>query len=493
MTYELVPNTQADLVKVTKSTIERKIMSTKTSIKRIALVAVSALGFGMVSTAPSQAAGEDSAATLISSISLALDTSAPSVGSTVNVAFGAIVTANAADGDDVARFKAYLSAAPAGGFVTVTYEDDYAGITDTEMGTSDTVTDGALVVTSLLNAGDATATTTSGNAGINFTPTKAGTYQLTAWHDADNDGTVDVNEARQTLDIVVSARPGVSAGLSTVYITGEDYAGNDFTPANATSSLYPIYCAKADGGDQCANILVTVKDTNDAAIVGTDGFVYSAQISGAGELGITATDATFTQATGNAQYVQLNATDANNVFNVSVHPNGVAGVGTITIKVTDPAGTTTTLGTRTVNFYGTVATLAPVADAQYYFVAKAATTSGINTGLTSTSDSPAVVLVAKDADGNLVPGLTVTGVVSDPTVLASSAVSIGAVATDAGYDYGGRGYYYATITGASGATSGKSASVTYSTTLANGTKISSSAVPFSIGGSPLTAKMTNTS
>jgi hypothetical protein len=31
-------------------TFERKIMSTKTSIKRIALVAVSALGFGMVTS-----------------------------------------------------------------------------------------------------------------------------------------------------------------------------------------------------------------------------------------------------------------------------------------------------------------------------------------------------------------------------------------------------------------------------------------------------------
>ena len=47
MTYESVP-TQADLVKVIRSTTERKSMSTKTSIKRIALVAVFALGLGYV-------------------------------------------------------------------------------------------------------------------------------------------------------------------------------------------------------------------------------------------------------------------------------------------------------------------------------------------------------------------------------------------------------------------------------------------------------------
>lgn len=56
MTYESVSFTQADLRTVRKSTTERKIMSTKTSIKRIALVAVAALGFGMVSTVSANAA-----------------------------------------------------------------------------------------------------------------------------------------------------------------------------------------------------------------------------------------------------------------------------------------------------------------------------------------------------------------------------------------------------------------------------------------------------
>jgi hypothetical protein len=55
MTYESVSNTQAVLEKVSKTTTERKIMSTKTSIKRIALVAVAALGFGMVSAVSSNA------------------------------------------------------------------------------------------------------------------------------------------------------------------------------------------------------------------------------------------------------------------------------------------------------------------------------------------------------------------------------------------------------------------------------------------------------
>jgi len=46
---------QADFGKAPGSTIERKQMSTKTTLKRIALVAVSALGFGMLSVTPSLA------------------------------------------------------------------------------------------------------------------------------------------------------------------------------------------------------------------------------------------------------------------------------------------------------------------------------------------------------------------------------------------------------------------------------------------------------
>ena len=46
---------RADLRIVRGSTIERKQMSTKTTFKRIALVTVAALGFGVMSVAPSSA------------------------------------------------------------------------------------------------------------------------------------------------------------------------------------------------------------------------------------------------------------------------------------------------------------------------------------------------------------------------------------------------------------------------------------------------------
>ena len=56
MTYEGARFVQAEPRIVRGSTIERKQMSTKTTFKRIALVAVAALGFGVLSVVPSQAA-----------------------------------------------------------------------------------------------------------------------------------------------------------------------------------------------------------------------------------------------------------------------------------------------------------------------------------------------------------------------------------------------------------------------------------------------------
>ena len=58
ITYEKAFSTQAEPRIVRGSTIERKQMSTKTTFKRIALVTVAALGLGVMSVAPSNAAAE---------------------------------------------------------------------------------------------------------------------------------------------------------------------------------------------------------------------------------------------------------------------------------------------------------------------------------------------------------------------------------------------------------------------------------------------------
>ena len=69
ITYEKAFSTQAEPRIVRGSTIERKQMSTKTSFKRVALVAVAALGLGVLASAPSSAAPMGDTLTLASATS----------------------------------------------------------------------------------------------------------------------------------------------------------------------------------------------------------------------------------------------------------------------------------------------------------------------------------------------------------------------------------------------------------------------------------------
>jgi hypothetical protein len=465
------------------------------SLKKVSAVAVASLGFGLLSVVPVNAAGEDSAATLVSSISLALDTTSPTAGSIVNVAFGAIVTADAADDDDVARFKAYINAAPAGGFVTATFEDDYAGITDTELGTSDEVTAGSLVVTEILNAGDATASTTAGNAGINFTPTKAGTYTLIAYHDADNDGNLDNNEARQSVDIVVAAPAGYSAALSTVFIATDltdDNTGLATAVTNATDAPLAIRTI----GQKAAQIIVTTRDSDNAIYTGQaitatmsgSGFVSAGSTADGDANGVpTATEANAGDgsATTTRSAAVTSAANTTGIVTIGVWGDGTAGTGTVTITVTDKvSGATTTLATKTVTWYSSVAATLTVTTLQS--IATPGAANGCSDATTCTQATlaltPAYVIVAKDSGGRVVPGLTITGTPADTSIIASTSVAI----VTGGDDKNGRGYYNASVTGGAAANVGKKTVITWSTTLADGvTKITTTSEA-TLGGTPAT-------
>jgi hypothetical protein len=159
--------------------------------------------------------------------------------------------------------------------------------------------------------------------------------------------------------------------------------------------------------------------------------------------------------------------------------------GTTTIKVYQG---TTLLATKTMYFYGTVATLTAT---QNLKVARASATgaqlgtsdgTGLASAATTAALTPAVVIVAKDAAGVVVPGLTITGLSSDVTVISSSTVAQ-AVGTTSTTGAAGPGTYLASVTSAVSGTSGKSATVTFRTLKSDGTYISAAALTFTLGGS----------
>ena len=172
-------------------------MSTKTTFKRIALVAVASLGFGVLtSVAPASAA---EATTVSAAASTTVHASGRvGVSAQVNTVFTAGVIASG----DTVNIKSAFSAKPAGSTATTT--TTFVGATLTNSATATGVTTGnKLVVTTGTAA--TTGTTSTITAGVTFTPDVAGTYTVLTWQDANNDDVLDATEKFATRSLSIAA------------------------------------------------------------------------------------------------------------------------------------------------------------------------------------------------------------------------------------------------------------------------------------------------
>jgi hypothetical protein len=433
------------------------------------------------------------------SISLAKVTSAPSINNSVAVNFLANVdTVTDQTYDQSFSFKGYLSSYPAGGFTQVSVSTS-APTTDTEIwvaagtGTTESVTEsnsGATYTVTLdgdsadedYTGNTAVATALVGAAQFSFTPTVAGTYVISVWADDNADGAVSISEAVQTVSITVAGQAGFSQTLSTSFI--DDNSSYDATTDEEVR-------VSKTAGTAGASIMVDLKDVNGAAFYGAR---VQADVSGPGYVDAVTGGTAYGAATARTDYVDL----ASNVSTARVHvtADGTAGTATITITIKD-ATTLATLGSfkETMYFYGTVASLTATKN---FNVARAnATERGCSNATTCTglafATTPFVQIVAKDAEGNLVPGAAlanaVTAKITDTAIIAAStvtAVTAEASATTAGVstDPYGLGYFNASVAGNVAATSGQKTTIVYRTLLADGvTYVTSNAVEISIGGS----------
>jgi trimeric autotransporter adhesin len=180
-------------------------MSTKTLRKRIALVAVSALGFGLLSVAPSSAANRSVGD--VKSLALAASAS-PTAGSEVTVTSTytmAQVTDHGNVGGDTVILMGSLTSVPSGGATAITAAD----------GTVVTCTVVACTTGNSLNKHTITiadngliANNQTGTAAFKFTPPSAvpGSYTMTVWHDGGSANNIlDAGEVYQTLTITVGS------------------------------------------------------------------------------------------------------------------------------------------------------------------------------------------------------------------------------------------------------------------------------------------------
>jgi len=326
---EVVYPLQAESRIVRGSTIERKQMSTKTTFKRVALVAVAALGLGVLSVAPSQAA------TQADTLSISATTAAIKTGETATATLtGTFVSGTAAYADTL-TVVASATSLPSAVLPTLTASDTSNAVV--------TVDAGGLSAT-IMNVA-AAATATSGKITVDVVVplgSAAGTYAYKFTPTVQGGGTL--NSAAVTFTVTVTAAPAddtvVSAATSTTWLqTGESVS------ASAAADSATVVAKAVVTTAQAATIKVVVKNAAGTTLTqpALTVLVKSGTPGTVGHAGDSATAAAAMTSTGRAL-----TTTAGHL--IGIFADGTEGVSEVEIY----AGTIL-LATKKVTFYGAVA------------------------------------------------------------------------------------------------------------------------------------------
>ena len=409
------------------------------SLKKVSAVAVASLGFGLLSVVPAQA---------VITLPVWVDT-ATTVGGVAITSDTSTVTRTLDTQVNAAAVKTIT--APAGAAIIFTVKSGAAFVTTNII---DMSINGVIVQSDTTLGTAVTAVTTTRNL-PSPTVTTTYNYVLTVYETAGTTRAAATLTATIPVAITVNPASGYSNTLSQAYIV----AGNAGTIATSTTDLLPVNVTKTAATTNAGSILINAFDAKNVAMT-TPGTV-TVSVSGAGALSSTFTNTTDTptagqcSATTNARVVTFTADAVNNVI---ICADGTAGVGTYKVEVTNSAGVTQTLATKTVTFFGSVAKI--VADAKLTIGTAGGGTTGDASAARTTTASPAVIVKATDSAGNPVTGLTISAVSSDLTVV-NSAITINADTAGSTYSSGGAGFYNASFSTPSSATSGKTATLTF--------------------------------
>jgi len=398
ITYERALEAQADLRKFRGSTIERKHMSTKTTFKRVALVAVAALGLGVLSIAPSSAV-VNADSLVVSSATAAQTTAETSTATSAT----ATLTFLAGAVSDSMSVTASLTSGP-----STSTALPYLQLVETVSATSGSTGDKGAITEP--NTKAIAANSTSGVAQVSAkykvflgkdsltAPTVAGTYVVKLTPALNSVTTGGGASTAQTITITVTT----AASLDTVAASATSIINAGET--NTATADVTVTGSKALVASPNASATIKVSLLN-AAAASVTAESFTASITGPGTLGSSATwsgqDLT-TSPIGRAITVQ-------NGHLVTVFPDGNSGVATITIS--SAAGKV--LATETVTFFGDATKIVTT-------VKKA-----VIGGTTSVAD--VLSLVVTDAAGTSVSNLTTVNIVSsDATKIAGAYTSAAA-------------------------------------------------------------------
>ena len=403
-------------------------MSTKTTFKRVALVAVAALGLGVLSVAPSQASLAADSLTL-SAATATMTTADTSTATTATLKFAGTtdVDSISVQADFVsgpAVFKPYLVLVETS---TATVDSASTAVAGTyaAVGTPTVV----LSKSSTAFVSAKWSIVLASPTDITKAPTTAGTYVVKLTPKAQGSGVL-VGSTAQTLTITVTTAASLSttvnAANSTVLLTAAD----TITPG--TSGSDDVVIASKSGTGIAGIIQITQKNASNTSASES----ITAIITGSGILAVgAATGASqVSYRTAAARVVAAKAGDIIEIF-----ADGASGVGTVTLA----SASGVALGSKSVTFFDTTPAKATATVKKAYVLA-------------STASVTKVFLVSVvDSAGNAVTNATVTAA---PT--AALAETIGGAATATAYDSTAKGYYV----GVAGLSSTKFGKVNYTIT-----------------------------
>jgi len=391
ITYERALEAQADPRIVRGSTIERKQMSTKTTFKRVALVAVAALSLGLLSVAPSNAYTQADTLT-VSSATAAVSTTdtATATSTTATIAFLAsaatdsmTITASLVSGPAASTALPYLQLSDSVSAIVKDSSNAVLAVGGAQ------AANGAVYVNSPASAATRVSATfkvylgTSATAGA----TTAGTYvvKLTP---AVVTGAGALNATAQTITFTVTA-PDTTAASAYTHLL--------MTAGTSNATTYPVV-GQADSTTSGSLVAGTRIGSVGVALLNAAGSAvsesYTATITGAGTLGSGATNG---NAAGSVVGRSITVKSGNDVF---IFADGTGGVGTITIS--SAAGKS--LATKSVQFYGDASTIV---------------LSSNSNAVVGTLSAP-VKATVYDKNGYLVKGAAVYATSADTTVITAS-------------------------------------------------------------------------
>jgi len=503
ITYEKAFLGQAVIKKFFIATfLERKIMSTKTSFKRIALVAASALALGgfSVISAPQAFAGTTPTIAAISGTNSTGGTAGTAPTATATVGAYVVDTITAGSADKVytitstgvgtlsiaAPSSTLITTSPAGAVTDVGGLSSDSQQYQVNSSTSATWYAGSSSTVAYPGAG----VFTGGDSIFTFAAVSsvAGVQTITVTGDTGA-------SVKQT--ITWGSAPVVSVNNTTVYTTSTANALSDTiatantASAGVSSNSTLLIVRTATGATATGAIAVTLKNTLGATGTAMPTKTVTATVTGVGLVdGYTAANlAGGTGAYNNTPAKSASATtNSSGIATFQVSGDGSSGTSSIAITYTDGDGVTTTLATKTVTYYST--TVAKLAVTQNLSVATAGTALGASD---DTNASGALTVAVTDSASNPVAGRT-NGtsasvgffVTSDNTACITSSIGT----TTEGTSAAGKnavGTYEINLNGAGNAVSGCKANVTVSYYNSATSTITSDKFAFTVGGTKIYA------